>query len=145
MAANPTDAEVKLTIAKLIEVAYSTDKGMTAKIVREVGAFKLTVDQDGNAELTGKAGIVRFTGDPTLQKMGIAINRMTVNFSGDENGDVTYTAGVGVRNGVVMAVHGTFNIVDLITSCSGLLCRAARLLKGRSPAADMELQRVMGY
>jgi len=142
---NPTNAEVKLTIGKLIEVAYSQDKGMTTKIVMEKGPFKLTVDEGGNAELTGKAGIVRFSGSPTLEKIGIALNRMTVNFSGAENGDVTYTAGIRVRDGVGIAVHGTFNIVELITSCSGLLCQAARFLKGRNPALDAEMQQIMGY
>ncbi len=47
--------EVKVTIAKLVELAYSKDKGMTTKIVRKKGNFKLTVDQDGNGVLSGSA------------------------------------------------------------------------------------------
>lgn len=141
---NPTNAEIKLTIGKLIEVAYSTDKGMTTKIVMEKGAFKLTLDEDGNAVLTGKAGSVRFAGSPTLEKVGVVMRRLTVNFSGGENGEVEYTASVGLKI-TSFSVSGGFNVVDLITSCSGMLCQAARFLKGRNPAADAELQRVMGY
>jgi hypothetical protein len=141
---NPTNAEVKLTIAKLIEVAYSTNKGMTTKIVMQKGAFRLRLDEEGNAELTSTVGSVQFIGGPTLEKIGVSVRRMSVNFSGNENGDVHYTASVGVKI-TTFTVSGDFNIVDLITSCSGLLCQAARLLKGRNPAIEAEMQRIMGY
>ncbi|CAM4466469.1 hypothetical protein [Shewanella livingstonensis] len=39
-----TRAEVKITVAKLIEASYSKDKGLTTKIMAEKGSFKLTVD-----------------------------------------------------------------------------------------------------
>ncbi len=141
---NPTNPEVKLTIGKLLEVAYSQDKGMTTKIIMEKGAFKLTVDEDGNAVLTGKAGNVRFSGSPALEKVGVAMRRLTVNFSGGEDGEVRYTATVNAKI-TSFSVSGDFNVVDLITSCSGLLCQAARFLKGRNPAVDAEMQRIMGY
>ena len=38
---NPKESELKITIAKLIEVAYSQNKGMTTKIVRSKGNFQL--------------------------------------------------------------------------------------------------------
>jgi hypothetical protein len=140
-----TDAEVKLTIAKMIEVAYSEDKGMTTKIALTKGKFKLTVDEDGNAELTGTVGHVRFAGGPTLKKMGLNIGAVNIMFTGDESGDVRFSGGVGVKGGVTAMVSGKFNIVELITTCSGLLCIAARYLKGRSPAVDEQLQRSVGY
>jgi len=34
-----TRAEVKVTIAKLLEVAYSKNKGITTKIIRKKGNF----------------------------------------------------------------------------------------------------------
>lgn len=49
--------EAKITIAKLIERAYSKDKGMTVKIMAQKGSAKLTVDQNGKATLSGSAGI----------------------------------------------------------------------------------------
>jgi hypothetical protein len=140
-----TDAGVKLTIAKLMEMAYSKNKGMTTKIALKKGAFKLTVDENGNAELIGTAGHVRFAGGPTLKKMGISIGSMSIMFSGDENGDVHFSGDVGVKGGAVMTIYGDFNIVELITTCSGLLCQSARLLKGTNPAVDIEFQRHMGY
>ena len=62
------NADVKLVIAKLIEVAYSTDEGMTTKIVLEKEPFKMTLDEQGNATLIGKAGFVKFKGTPALEQ-----------------------------------------------------------------------------
>jgi hypothetical protein len=141
-----TDVEAKVAIAKLIEVAYSTDKGMTTKIVMDKGTFKLTLDEDGNAELTGKAGPVRFVGGPELRKMGLNVGAMSIMFTGDESGDVRFFGSVGPKGKVGLTVSGKVNIVELITTCSGLLCQAARLLKGASnPALDIEYRRHMGY
>ena len=46
---------------------------------------------------------------------------------------------------IKLSVLGDFDLETLITSCSGLLCRAARAMKGRHRAYDAELQRIMGY
>ncbi len=62
--------EAKITIAKLIELAYSKDKGMTVKIMAKKGNAKLTVDQNGNATLSGSVGILTFSGTPVLEKAG---------------------------------------------------------------------------
>jgi len=141
---NPTRTELKITIAKLIEAAYSQDKGLTTKIVRSKGAFKLTVDQNGNARLTGKVGAVSFSGSDTLDKIGASIKFVNVSFSNGGSGNVKYTAMIDIKSAKI-AISGSFNMEKLITSCSGLLCKAARALKGRHQAYDMELQRIMGH
>ena len=141
---NPTRSEIKITLAKLIEVAYSTDKGLTTKIVKEKGSFKLSVDQEGNARLSGKLGMVNFSGSETLDKIGANIKSVSVNFSNGEGGKITYTAMVDIKS-AKLAISGSFDIEELILSCSGFLCRAARAMKGRHTAYDMELQRIMGY
>ncbi len=141
---NPTRTELKVTIAKLLEVAYSQDKGLTTKIVRAKGAFKLTVDQNGNARLTGKLGAVSFSGSDTLDKIGANIKFVNVSFSNGGSGNIKYTAMIDIKSAKI-AITGNFNIEKLITSCSGLLCKAARALKGRHHAYDMELQRIMGH
>lgn len=41
---NITRSEVKITVAKQIEIAYSKDKGLTVKIMAEKGKTKLVVD-----------------------------------------------------------------------------------------------------
>jgi len=141
---NPTRTELKITIAKLLEVAYSKDKGVTKKIVRTKGPFKLTVDQNGNARLTGKFGVVTFSGSEALDKIGVNIKFVNVSFSNGGSGNVNYTAMIDIKSAKI-ALSGSFSIEALITSCSGLLCRAARALKGRHHAYDMELQRIMGH
>ncbi len=141
---NPTRTELKITIAKLLEIAYSEDKGLTTKIVMSKGGYKLTVDQNGDARLTGKFGVVTFSGDDALDKLGINIKFISVSFSAGSSGNVKYTAMIDIKSAKI-AFTGSFNIEKLITSCSGILCKAARALKGRHHAYDMELQRIMGY
>ena len=136
--------EAKITIAKLIELAYSKDKGMTVKIMAQKGSAKLTVDQNGNATLSGAAGALTFSGTPVLDKIGVKIKRVSVNFSNKDGMKVGYTATYDLAY-IKLSVSGDFDLEKLITSCSGLLCQAARALKGRNQAYDMELQRIMGY
>lgn len=136
--------EAKMTIAKLIELAYSKDKGMTVKLMAQKGGAKLTVDQDGNATLSGSAGILTFSGTPVLEKTGVKIKRVSVSFEYKEEMKVGYTATFDLEY-IKLSVLGDFDLEALITSCSGLLCEAARALKGRNQAYDMELQRIMGY
>lgn len=136
--------EAKITIAKLIELAYSKDKGMTVKLMAQKGGAKLTVDQDGNATLSGSAGILTFSGTPVLEKIGAKIKRVSVSFEHKEGMKVDYTATFDLEY-IKLSVLGDFDLEALITSCSGLLCQAARALKGRNQAYDMELQRIMGY
>lgn len=137
--------EVKITIAKLVELAYSKDKGMTARIVRKKGNFKLTVDQNGNAMLSGSAGILTFKGDTALSSLGAKIKNVTIMFSHGEGNNVNYTAMYSFSGAANITLTGSFDIEELILSCSGLLCRAARALKGRNAAYEMELQKIMGY
>ena len=136
--------EAKITIAKLIELAYSKDKGMTVKIMAKKGNTKLTVDQNGNATLSSSAGILTFSGTPVLEKVGAKIKRVSVNFNNKDGMKVGYTATFDLEY-IKLSVLGDFDLEELITSCSGLLCRAARALKGRHHAYDMELQKIMGY
>jgi len=138
-----TRSEIKITVAKFLEVAYSKDKGTTAKIMAKKGNAKLTVDQDGNATLSGSAGILTFSGNPVLEKIGMKVKRVSVNFTNEDGKNIGYSATFSLEV-ISMTVTGEFDLEALITSCSGLLCIAARALKGRNAAYDLELQRVMG-
>jgi hypothetical protein len=137
--------EVKVTIAKLVELAYSKDNGMTAKIVRKKGNFKLTVDKDGNATLSGSAGVLTFKGDSALSSLGAKIKNVSIMFSHGQGNNVNYTAMCSFSGAANITLTGSFDIEELILSCSGLLCRAARALKGRNAAYEMELKKIMGY
>ena len=136
--------EAKITIAKFIELAYSKDKGMTAKIMAKKGSAKLTVDQNGKATLSGSAGVLTFSGTPVLEKIGAKIKRVSVTFNNKEGMKIGYTATFDLEY-ITLSVFGDFDLEELITSCSGLLCQAARALKGRHHAYDMELQKIMGH
>ena len=136
--------EAKITIAKFLELAYSKDKGMTVKIMAKKGGARLTVDQNGKATLSGTAGIVTFSGSPVLEKIGAKIKRVSVSFNNKGGMNVGYSATFDLAY-MKLTVMGDFDLEKLITSCSGLLCRAARALKGRHHAYDMELQRIMGH
>ena len=139
-----TRTEAKITIAKLIELAYSRNEGMTVKIMAKKGNAELTVDQNSNATLSGSAGILTFSGTPVLEQMGTKIKRVSVSFSNKDGMIVGYTATFDLEY-IKLSVFGDFDLEELITSCSGLLCSAARALKGRHHAYDMELQKIMGY
>lgn len=139
-----TRTELKVTIAKLIEVAYSKDKGMTTKIVRSKGPFRLEVDQDGNARLWGTAGMLTFSGGSTLDKIGANIRNVSVSFSSGGGSKIDYRAEFDLKVAKI-GISGGFDIEELITSCSGLLCKAARAMKQRHQLYELELQKIMGH
>ena len=136
-------AEAKITVAKFIELAYSKDKGMTTQILAKKGNITLTVDQSGNAKLSGSAGILTFSGTSVLDEIGAKIKRVNVDFDNQDGMVIGYTATFDLEY-MRISIIGNFNLEELITSCSGLLCQAAKTLKGRYHAYDMELQRIMG-
>ena len=136
-------SELKITIAKFIEVAYSIDEGMTTKIMAQKGNAKLTVDQNGNATLSGSAGVLTFSGKPVLDKIGVKIKRVSVNFTNEDGRKIGYSATFSLEI-ISVAVMGVFDLEALITLCSGILCQAARALKGRDKALDTQLQHIMG-
>lgn len=139
-----TKAEVKVVIAKLIEVAYSRNKGITTKIVRKKGGFKVTVDYTGKVMLYGTAGALTFNGGTALESLGVKVKMASISFTKGDGDNVNYQGTFNFAGGAAISVSGAFSIEELITSCSGLLCQAARLLKGRNQAYENELQRIMG-
>ena len=126
-------------------MAYSKDKGITTKIVRGKGTFKLTVDKDGKAILSGSAGVLTFEGDTVLSTLGAKVKNVSISFSHGDNNKVNYMAMYSFSGAANITISGGFDLEELILSCSGLLCRAARAMKGRSAAYDSELKKIMGY
>ncbi len=137
--------EIKITIAKLLEVAYSKNKGVTTKIIRKKGNFKITVDGQGNATLSGSVGMMTFKANSALEGLGVKVKNISISFSKGDGNDVKYTAMFSFIGVSAISVSGKFNIEELILSCSGFLCIAARALKGRHRNYDMELQKIMGH
>lgn len=140
-----TRAEVKITIAKLIELAYSKNQGITTKIVRQSGGFKLSIDQNGKVMLHGSAGVLAFKGGAELEALGAKIKMASIYFTREKDDNVSYKATFTFAGGAgALSLVGSFSIEELITTCSGLLCQAARTLKNRNQAYDAELRRIMG-
>ena len=77
---NPKESELKITIAKLIEIAYSQNKGMTTKIVRSLGNFTLKVDQNGEATLVGTTGMLIFSGTPAQRLLVQKLKELALYF-----------------------------------------------------------------
>lgn len=140
----PPQGEMKLTIARLIELSYRKNEGVTSSLIREAGNVRLTVDQNGNASLSGKAGSTRFSASEATKQLGIAVRRVTVMMSVDDDGNLRYNASFDFPVASV-TVRGSIDVEALILACSGLLCRAARLINGRSVQRDRQLQEAMGY
>ena len=140
----PTTAELKLTIARLIELAYSQDKGKTINIVMGKEPFKLSVDAAGHARLSSKLGILTFDGSDALDQIGLSLGALNVDFSNQDDGDVGYTASFDFK-AITVGVSGSFNIEEMITACSGWLCQAARHLKNFDSNVDAQMQRIMGH
>jgi len=140
-----TRVELKLTIAKLIELAYSKNKGMTTKIIRKKGNFKISIDQNGKVMLHGSAGVFAFNGGTALEGLGAKIKMASIIFTKGKGNNVNFKATFSFVGGVgAISIIGSFDFEKLITYCSGLLCQAARLLKKRNIEQDKALKRIMG-
>ncbi len=136
---------IKITIGKLLQIAYTKNEGLTSKIIQKKGNFKITIDQNGKVKLYGSAGVFAFNGSSALEAIGAKIKFATIYFYQAAGNNTNYRANfsfAGDQASVI--VTGTLNIEDLITSCSGLLCQAARLLKGNNKRNEKRLKEIMG-
>ena len=139
----PSASEVRITVARLLEVAYSRNKGITASLIREVGPVILTVDENGQATLSGKAGRVSFSGKDTLREIGVNAGVFRAMMSVNKSGDLRFNAQLRVGLASV-SVGGSIDVEKLITTCSGILCRAARAMQGRPSQVDRQLKEALG-
>jgi hypothetical protein len=139
MADSGGQAKVKLTLAKLFEIAYSEDKGVTTALVKSKGPFTMRIDEDGYVTLSGKAGIVKFVGKPELEQMGIDLEYGSVMLSNIGNNKLGYTASLKFRGIIKIEYSNVIDVEKLLLGCSGLLCQAARGLKNREKQIEEAL------
>lgn len=134
-------AELKLTVAKLVELSMDSNKEVTVALLRKKGIATIKVDQDGKVTVTGSGKVVSFSGDPALSKLSVKIKRMSVTFSNMDGMRVGYNVSVTGPYGVAASLSGSVDLEELILACSGFLCQSARAMKNR----DQQMQKAMGY
>ena len=139
MSNDESKAKVKLTIAKLIEIAYSKDKGVTTALIQKRGAFTMRVEENGNVTLSGKAGMVKFSGEPELKAVGIDLEYGSVMFSNVGNNRLSYAANLKFKGLLKIEYASVIDVEKLLLGCSGLLCQAARGLKNRQQQVEEAL------
>ena len=133
------ERKLKITVIKLLEVAYSNNEGITTKLVRKAGPFTMRIDEKGRVELSGKMGHFKFDGKPTLEKMGVDLKMASLMFSNAGNNRLNYSAKIKLA-AVELEYSSTLDVEELLLSCSGLLCIAARAMKDRTNQIDRSLQ-----
>lgn len=139
MAFSHSQTGLKLAVARTLEASYSTDQTLTAKLFREAGPLKLSVDHRGNASLDGKAGSVSFSVSQAMRELGMQVRMIDISMRVDEKGLLHYTASFSFQRALSLTTRGSLDVEKLITACSGLLCKAARALMGAQRARDQVL------
>lgn len=123
------ELQLKVTIAKLIEVSYSKEKGFVKSAIAEKGRLKIKVNQSGKVILTAKGKNKSFYASPEMIGLGTTFKMASVTVM-SKGEDIRYSAKFYFwRKAASVAINGTINFEKLILSCSGLLCRSARAMK----------------
>lgn len=143
MPARPNTYSLKITVARLLELSYARNEGLTTSVLREVGPATVSVDSNGIATLSGKAGKVTFSATEAVKELGIQVRRVGISMDVNEHGELDYTARFMFAGALALSVRGTMDVEELILACSGLLCRAARALKGRTTNTEKALERAL--
>ena len=86
--------------------------------------------------------MVKFSGKPELDEMGIDLEYGSVMFSNIGNNKLAYTASIKFKSVAKIEYSSVVDVEKLILSCSGLLCRAARGMKNRDRQIDKALEGV---
>jgi len=136
-----TELEAKVTIAKVVQLAYDTNGDKAANIIFSRDGYSISVDQSGEVKMVGTIGnTIIFNGESALEGLGFKVKRVSVNFTNGDGGTVNFSGSFDFVAGTSISVAGSFDVYSMIKSCSGLLCKAARFLDGRDAQIEQELQ-----
>lgn len=115
-------------------------------LVREQGSSRLTVSANGQATISGKAGMLAFSASEATQQLGLALRNIIIFFSAAPNGTSQYSASFHFANAMRSSLSGSVDIEELILACSGWLCRAARAIhrERRTEIIEQQLRGVLG-
>ena len=137
---NIAEYELKTKVINFLEIAYKSNSGITSSIVKSKNGFTIKVDDQGNAILSGKAGIVRFSVKDEFRNYGVDLKVASLMFSGSHDGKLHYHASFKFMGMSEIKFKSVIDVKKLILSCSGLLCQAARAMKNRHRVIDQHIQ-----
>lgn len=143
MPARPNTYSLKVTVDRLLELSYARNEGLTASILREVGPASISVLSDGTATLSGKAGNVSFSANQAVRELGLEVRRVGISMSVNADGDLEYTARFLFAGALALSVRGTIDVEELLLSCSGILCQAARAMQGRTASTNRAIEKAL--
>jgi|GEM_PF-1404238 len=140
MPASGLRLEAKVTLARVISVAYEHDSGFVAALQAEKGPFSVTMDSKGEITLKGEAGVLSFqTTQKERARIGLRLQRLEATFR--QTGDHS-TFSLSCRlGGVSVSVSGGVKLDSLMKACSGFLCRAARVVNVDDRWFDKEAEK----
>jgi len=124
-----SEYQLKVKVLRFMELSYKKNGNLTAALVRSKGRLTLKVDNKGKATLSGKVGRVKFSVNEEIRKFGFDLKYISIMFSGNSTGTIRYAATFSFMGFTDVSFRSTINVEQLILSCSGLLCLAARLYK----------------
>ncbi|MDH5259729.1 MAG: hypothetical protein OEX07_17075 [Gammaproteobacteria bacterium] len=131
----PNEAQLKITVFKILEIAYKNDGELTASIVRSHQPFTLSVTSNGTATLTGKVGRMSFNVSEETRSIGFDFKFASLHFLGSQNGQLRYSASFSIGFTSV-TFRDSFDVEKFILECSGLVCIVARLMRDRKNKID---------
>jgi len=137
----PNEAELKIRVFKILEIAYKNNDEFTTSIVRSHHPFTLTVTSNGTATLSGKAGKLTFNASEETRSIGFDFKFASLHFMGTQNGQLRYSASFSIGF-TSISFRDSFDVEKFILECSGLVCIVARLIRDRKNKLDTEFQRI---
>lgn len=127
MPANTVRAEARLTLARIISVAYQRDSGFVASLHTQKGPFSVKLSANGEVTLKTETENLTFQASQREKsRIGLRVKRLEATFRQNED-HFTYSITARLA-GLSISVAGAVRLEKLITACSGLLCRAARVI-----------------
>lgn len=102
-------SEARITIARILELAYSENQELTVKILANSPNPKLTVKGNGKAALADRSQVVSFNALPALEKSRVPIRLISMDFEQIHGMQVSYAAIFNTEE-QMLTVNGSFDL-----------------------------------
>ena len=136
---SPKKSELKIKVIRFFEIAYDNNGQLTTAIVKSGEPFTLSITPNGTATLSGKAGHLSFNVSEETKSFGFDFRFVSLHFRGTKDKQIQYSATFNLG---YISIHyfSNIDVKNLILSCSGLLCIAARAMKNRFKLIDQSIK-----